>query len=103
MAIDFFGEVIGEGAELEVADAQLGGECEPRGDREAEVRHLRKAGALAPQDVAHRGGAVGAAIAERVDPPLQRRHRGSRRQRGQERRRVPRSLEILGDFGRVVP
>src|SRR6266567_9161019 len=87
MAIDFFTQIVGEGAVLEVGDAEFGGDGEPRWYGEAQVRHFGETGPLAPQDVAHRRGAVGAAVAERIHPPLERRHGRSTGDGGEERDR----------------
>src|SRR5438552_16984932 len=102
MAIDFFTQIVGEGTVLEVGDAELGGDGEPRWYGEAQVRHFGETGPLAPQDVAHRRGAVGAAVAERIHPPLERRHGGSTGDGGEERGGVAGPLEILGDIRRVI-
>src|SRR6266576_3559974 len=77
MAIDFFTQIVGEGAVLEVGDAELGGDGEPRWYGEAQVRHFGETGSLAAQDVAHGGRAVGPAVAEGIHPPLERPHGGS--------------------------
>src|SRR6059036_218916 len=102
LAIDFLSEIIGEGAVFEVGDAELGGDGEPWGDGKAQVRHFGEAGPLATQDVAHRRGAVGAAVAERIHPPLERRHGRSTGDGSEERGGVAGPLEILGDIGRVI-
>src|SRR5256885_17000680 len=77
MAIDFFTQIVGEGAVLEVGDAELGGDGEPRWYGEAQVRHFGETGPLAAQDVAHGGRAVGPAVAEGIHPPLERPPGGS--------------------------
>src|SRR6267378_2074766 len=102
MAVDFFTQVVGEGAVLEVGDAELGREGAARGYGEAQVRHFGESGPLPAQNVAHGRRAVGAAFAEGIHPPLERRHRGSTGDGGEERGGVAGPLEILGDVGRIV-
>jgi hypothetical protein len=48
--------------------ADLGGDRETRRHRQAEARHLGQVGALAAQQIAHLGAALGLAIPETVDP-----------------------------------
>ena len=48
--------------------AALGGDREPRRHRQAQGAHLRQVGALAAQQVLHRGVAVGGAAAKGVNP-----------------------------------
>ena len=51
-----------------VAFAGLGGDGEPGRDRQAEAAHLGQVGALAAEQLVHRGVAFGSAAAETVDP-----------------------------------
>jgi len=51
-----------------IVRAKIGGDCEARRDRKAEVCHFGKSGTLAAQQIAQRGLAFGAAVAEAVDP-----------------------------------
>ena len=51
-----------------IISADVGGDREARRDRKAEVCHFGKSGALAAEQVAHRGFAFGAAVAEAIDP-----------------------------------
>src|SRR5207247_9079222 len=87
----------------EVGDAELGGDGEPGRDGKAQVRHFGEAGPLAAQDVAHRRRAVGAAVAERIHPPLERRHGGSTGDRAEERGGVAGPRATLGAYRRGIP
>ncbi len=51
----------------DIGDAEFGGDRKAGRDRQAEVGHFGEAGAFPAQDVTHRGGAVGAAVAEGID------------------------------------
>jgi hypothetical protein len=57
-------------AGIEVVVAGLGRDGEARRDGEAGIRHLGQAGALAAQEVSHRGVTLGRAAAPRVDVAL---------------------------------
>ena len=70
VAIDFGAQRGRKRALCDVRDAQLGGDREPGRDRQAQVGHFGEAGAFAAQDVAHGGGAIGAAVAEEIDVAL---------------------------------
>ena len=62
-------EILGIGlAVLIEIGADLGGDGEAGRHRQAEMRHLGKAGALAAEKVAHAGAALRLAAAEGVDP-----------------------------------
>ena len=54
-----------------VVGADLGGDGEAGGNREAEVRHLGEVRALAAEEIAHGALALGLAVAEGINP---RRH-----------------------------
>ncbi len=51
----------------DVGDAEFGGDRKAGRDGQAEVGHFGEAGAFPAQDVTHRGGAIGAAVAEEID------------------------------------
>jgi len=72
VAIDFPAQCRRERAVLDVGDAQPGGDRKPGRNRQAEVGHFGEAGAFAAEDVAHRGGAIGAAVAEEIDVAFNR-------------------------------
>ena len=67
---DLFAQRVREIPGFNVGEAQLGGEGEAGRHRQAQIRHFGEPRALAAQDVAHRGRAVRAAGAERVDEAL---------------------------------
>jgi hypothetical protein len=68
-ALDLLGQLGRIGLAVGViVDAGLGGDGEARRHRQAQRAHLRQVGALAPQQVLHRGVAVRAAPAEGIDP-----------------------------------
>ena len=71
-------------ASLEVVVAGLGRDREAGRHRQAGIRHLGEPGALAPEQVAHRAVAFGAAASEGIDVALRRvlRSRGDGRGRG---------------------
>ncbi len=62
---EFIGEAL---AGLVVVGADLGGDGEARRHQQPERRHLGQVRALAAQEIAHPGVAVGAAAAEAVNP-----------------------------------
>ena len=70
VAIDLGAECRRKRSLGDVRDAEPGGDRKAGRDGEAEVGHFGEAGALATQDVAHGGGAVGAAVAEEIDVAL---------------------------------
>ena len=63
-------------AVLVVGGADLGGDREARGDRDADDAHLGQVGPLAAEQVLHVGLAVGLAAAERINILGRFRHRG---------------------------
>ena len=51
-----------------IVSADLGGDGQAGRHRQAQIAHLRQVGALATQQIAHLGFAIGLAVAERIDP-----------------------------------